>query len=208
MRVRNCLLSHRTPDHPVAQLRLFESLADQRVADGSDTLQLVLSACKFLDLTLVLQTADFQMCVLSACPSVLLGLTRALLSHEWMFVTDTVDAIYPPDSWVPQAIVDRLGEVIASQPANGRSSATPASKSPVVDELSGSVLSRSSATAALRRPLIQARQVRSIQALEPFFSTISLAAYEAVYHSAGGGARVDWPAVEASLERDIFEGAA
>ncbi|KAK4333987.1 Protein dopey [Rhodotorula toruloides] len=188
-RIDNQHLSGLWPVILTELLRLFESLADQRVADGSDTLQLVLSACKFLDLTLVLQTADFQI-------------------HEWMFVTDTVDAIYPPDSWVPQAIVDRLGEVIASQPANGRSSATPASKSPVVDELSGSVLSRSSATAALRRPLIQARQVRSIQALEPFFSTISLAAYEAVYHSAGGGARVDWPAVEASLERDIFEGAA
>ncbi|BGP31712.1 hypothetical protein JCM10296v2_003486 [Rhodotorula toruloides] len=171
-------------------LRLFESLASQRVPDGSDTLQLVLSACKFLDLTLVLQTADFQI-------------------HEWMFVTDTVDAIYPPDSWVPQAIVDRIGEVIALQPANGRSSATPAPKGSTIDDgFSGSVLSRSSATAPLRRPLIQARQVRSIQELEPFFSTISLAAYEAVYHSAGGGARVDWPAVEASLERDIFEGRA
>lgn len=126
-----------------------------------------------------------------------------------MFVTDTVDAIYPPDSWVPQAIVDRLGEVIVLQPANGRSSATPAPKNSKIDDgCSGSVLSRSSATASLRRPLIQARQVRSLQELEPFFSTISLAAYEAVYHSAGGGARVDWPAVEASLERDIFEGTA
>lgn len=130
-------------------------------------------------------------------------------SHEWMFVTDTVDAIYPPNSWIPQAIMDRLGEVIAAQPANGRSTATPSSKvSTSDDDFSGSVLSRSSATSTLRRPLIHARQVRSIRDLEPFFSTISLAAYEAVYHSAGGGARVDWPAVEASLERDIFEGAA
>lgn len=30
-------------------------------ADGSDDLQLVLAACKFLDLLLVLQTEDFQM---------------------------------------------------------------------------------------------------------------------------------------------------
>ncbi|GEM07562.1 cellular morphogenesis-related protein [Rhodotorula toruloides] len=188
-RIDNQHLSGLWPVILTELLRLFESLADQRVSDGSDSLQLVLSACKFLDLTLVLQTADFQI-------------------HEWMFVTDTVDAIYPPNSWIPQAIMDRLGEVIAMQPANGRSSATSASKTSVVDEVSGSVLSRSSATAPLRRPLIQARQVRSIQDLEPFFSTISLAAYEAVYHSAGGCARVDWPAVEASLERDIFDGAA
>ncbi|BGP07694.1 Protein dopey-1 [Rhodotorula toruloides] len=189
-RIDNQHLSGLWPVILTEMLRLFESLANQRVPDGSDTLQLVLSACKFLDLTLVLQTADFQI-------------------HEWMFVTDTVDAIYPPDSWVPQAIVDRLGEVIVLQPANGRSSATPAPKNSKIDDgCSGSVLSRSSATASLRRPLIQARQVRSLQELEPFFSTISLAAYEAVYHSAGGGARVDWPAVEASLERDIFEGTA
>lgn len=45
----------------VAQLRLFESLVDHTVPDKSELLQLVLSACKFLDLTLVLQTEDFQM---------------------------------------------------------------------------------------------------------------------------------------------------
>jgi hypothetical protein len=43
------------------QLRLFDSLVDHAVPDGSDLLQLVLSACKFLDLTLVLQTEEFQM---------------------------------------------------------------------------------------------------------------------------------------------------
>jgi hypothetical protein len=50
----------------LSQLRLFESLVDRKVPDGSDLLQLILSACKFLDLTLVLQTEDFQMCVLFA----------------------------------------------------------------------------------------------------------------------------------------------
>lgn len=44
-------------------LRLFESLSERTVPDGSDLLQLVLSACKFLDLTLALQTEDFQMSV-------------------------------------------------------------------------------------------------------------------------------------------------
>jgi hypothetical protein len=46
------------------QLRLFDSLIEQAVPDNSDFLQLVFSACKFLDLTLVLQTEDFQMFVL------------------------------------------------------------------------------------------------------------------------------------------------
>lgn len=43
------------------QLRLFESLVERTVPDKSDLLQLVLSSCKFLDLTLVLQTEEFQM---------------------------------------------------------------------------------------------------------------------------------------------------
>lgn len=47
------------------QLRLFDSLIEQAVPDNSDFLQLVFSACKFLDLTLVLQTEDFQMFALS-----------------------------------------------------------------------------------------------------------------------------------------------
>lgn len=29
-----------------------------------------------------------------------------------MFITDTVDAAYPPESWTPQATMDRLGEII------------------------------------------------------------------------------------------------
>jgi hypothetical protein len=29
-----------------------------------------------------------------------------------MFITDTVDAAYPPESWSPQATMDRLGEIL------------------------------------------------------------------------------------------------
>lgn len=42
-------------------MRLFQSLIEELPADGSDHLHLVLSACKFLDLLLTLQTEDFQM---------------------------------------------------------------------------------------------------------------------------------------------------
>ena len=56
-------LSIRTVADEFRQLRLFESLVDHAVPDGSDLLQHVLAACKFLDLTLVLQTDDFQMYV-------------------------------------------------------------------------------------------------------------------------------------------------
>ena len=32
-------------------------------------------------------------------------------SHQWVFVTDTVDAVYRPDNWSPDAVMDRLAEV-------------------------------------------------------------------------------------------------
>ena len=34
-----------------------------------------------------------------------------------MFITDTVDAIYRPDDWLPEALLDRLAEVVGDLPA-------------------------------------------------------------------------------------------
>ncbi|KAM0788392.1 hypothetical protein ACM66B_001530 [Microbotryomycetes sp. NB124-2] len=164
-------------------LRLFDSVVDHSVPDKSDLLHLVLSACKFLDLTLVLQTEEFQI-------------------HEWMFVTDTVDAIYPPDNWLPQAIMDRLGELVQSR-------ATRTIESPVIAEKKEAELADSfdnalaTSFATGRRPFLVARKIDSIGELEPFFSRVSLASYESIY---GNGGRVDVAAVEALLERDIFDG--
>ncbi|KAM0754971.1 hypothetical protein T439DRAFT_284317 [Meredithblackwellia eburnea MCA 4105] len=153
-------------------LRLFESLVDQKVPDGSDLLQLVLSACKFLDLTLVLQTEEFQI-------------------HEWMFVTDTVDAVYPPEAWIPQAIMDRLGEIIGGSATSVVPTADPA------------ISQWASSRVHPRKPLLIAKRIDSITDLEPFFSSISLSAYEAVYNSGG---RVDWEAVEKQLKSELFDG--
>lgn len=44
-------------------LRVFEATMDNPPADDSEDLLLVLAACKFLDLLLVIQTEDFQMWV-------------------------------------------------------------------------------------------------------------------------------------------------
>ncbi|GAA5884793.1 hypothetical protein JCM16303_007269 [Sporobolomyces ruberrimus] len=165
-------------------LRLFESLVDRKVADGSDLLQLILSACKFLDLTLVLQTEDFQI-------------------HEWMFVTDTVDAIYPPDAWLPQAIMDRLGEILSDPHHASTAPTLPANFTSADPSQGDPVAMGGSHPPTARRPLLSARRLATIIDLEPFFATVSLAAYESVYNS---GNRIDWTAVESLLERDIFEG--
>lgn len=56
----------------------------------------------------------------------------------------------------------------------------------------------------MRRPLLgTVRQVDSIRDLIPFFSGVSMSAYESVYLSGG---LVDWDAVERSLVDDMFDG--
>ncbi|GAA6052531.1 hypothetical protein JCM3770_003812, partial [Rhodotorula araucariae] len=186
-RIDNQHLSGLWPVILTELLRLFDSLVDQTVPDDSDLLQLVLSACKFLDLTLVLQTEEFQI-------------------HEWMFVTDTVDAMYPPENWLPQAIMDRLGEILSGPRPPGITSMAPVGDTTTLIDLEASTVSNEGDAVAgpsARRPLLPARRIRSIRELEPFFATVSLAAYESIYKS---GCRIDWDAVERSLERDVFEG--
>lgn len=49
------------------QYRLFEQIMTTLPADGSEDLPLILSACKCLDLLLVLQTEEFQVYVRLHC---------------------------------------------------------------------------------------------------------------------------------------------
>ena len=56
----------------------------------------------------------------------------------------------------------------------------------------------------MRRPLLsQVRQIDSIHDLIPFFTHVSIASYEGVYHCAGN---IDWTAVEEGLLSEMFEG--
>ena len=48
-----------------------------------------LQGAKLLDLLLLLKPEEFQL-------------------HEWLFVNDTVDAVYPPHDFKPTALADRM----------------------------------------------------------------------------------------------------
>lgn len=39
--------------------------------------------------------------------------------HQWIFITDTVDAVYRPNEWFPTALLDRLAEVVGQLPSEG-----------------------------------------------------------------------------------------
>ncbi|KIM47693.1 hypothetical protein M413DRAFT_439360 [Hebeloma cylindrosporum] len=151
--------------------RIFEHTMINLPGDGSEELQLILSACKCLDTLLVLQTEEFQI-------------------HQCVFITDTVDAVYRPDDWFPEAMMDQLSEIAGSLPISS-------------NHLDDHSIGRHQQP-AMRRPLLGTlRQIESIRDLVPFFSNVSLSSYESVYASGGN---IDWEAVEKSIMDDMFEG--
>jgi hypothetical protein len=83
-------------------------------SDGSEALPLVLSVCKFIDLLVVLQTEEFQMYA-SFSPYFYPQLSRAT-RHQWIFITDTIDAVYRPDEIIPEAMLDQLSEIAGGLP--------------------------------------------------------------------------------------------
>lgn len=113
-----------------------------------------------------------------------------------MFVTDTVDAVYRPDSWSPEAMMDRLAEVATSAPAvETKANSAPSEVQPIATFVDTSC--------PARRPMLNAvRSIESIRDLAPFFSSVSITSYESIYASGGV---VDWMAVEKGLIDDMFE---
>ncbi|WVW80007.1 hypothetical protein I302_101980 [Kwoniella bestiolae CBS 10118] len=151
-------------------LRIFELTMDDPPEDGSEELQLVLAACKFLDLLLVIQSEDFQV-------------------HQWMFITDTTDAIYPAEGCSPEALMDCLSNILADGQRGS-------------DHSNDQILLSEQNESAPRKPsLSSVTTLNSIYQLQPFFSRASIDTFEGVF----GGMGVDWEAVEEGLSREIFQ---
>jgi len=150
--------------------REFQQALASAPSDKSDELQLVLSTCKFLDLLVTLQTEEFQV-------------------HQWIFITDTIDAVYRADNSKPESLMDLLTEATSAIP-NGR------------NELHGPLDDISWRDVSMRRPMLRSvHHISSVQDLIPFFSRISLYAYETTY----AGGLIDWDAVEQGLLGDLFD---
>lgn len=167
-------------------VRIFEQILVVPPQDGSDDLLLALSACKFLDLLIVLQTEEFQV-------------------HQWMFITDTVDALYRPDDWRPESLMDQLAQVTSGIPDTRKAQTNGAEINSAPGNAADSHVKTNIATSnsVSRRPLLgSVKSIDKIKDLQPFFSCISLFAYESTY----AGGLVDWDAVEQGLLNDMFEG--
>lgn len=114
----------------------------------------MLQACKLLDTLLVLAPDDFQLL-------------------EWLFVTDTIDAVYPPNRWEPTAIVDEVSQSL------GQQSATSAT-SPDIEN--------TEANSGTKQPWLTSDWIRETakdeiveRVLRPFFDRLSIYAFESTY---------------------------
>ena len=131
----------------------------------------LLQAAKLLDLLVVMSPEDFQL-------------------HEWLFITDTIDAVYRPDDWEPTALADDLAENLDT------AGVSEVSGQPAMSEASflNSLLRDDTGPMMTKDELIR-------KVLKPFFGHLSIASYEATYKMAD----VDLQLQRDLLLRDIME---
>ena len=134
----------------------------QAVVDGKAeeySVFVSLQATKLLDLLLLLQPDGFQL-------------------HEWLFLTDTLDAMYPPDDWRPSALADAVADTGARSPSR--------------------------VTPGLLRPRLNANQIPDDMIIDelvrPYLGHLSIQAFENNY----GLAAVDRGACIDDLLEDLF----
>lgn len=146
----------------------------------------VLQACKVLDLLVTLDLDDFQL-------------------HEWLFITDTIDAVYRPSTaaFTATALADEIAEALGNEPL----SAAPH------HERQGQQVSTSTRQSFLEPLLsgledVEASEVKllpkrdlAMRVLQPFFGQLGIWAFEATYSMLDA----DIEACERRLLEDIFE---
>ncbi|KAF2815048.1 cellular morphogenesis regulator dopa [Mytilinidion resinicola] len=151
----------------------------------------LLQACKLLDALVVLLPDDFQ-------------------CNEWVFVADTIDAVYRPADWHPSALADEIAEVLAAAetptsraahhhppafPAVNRG--TTAKRTPWLDPLIAAV--QGSEEGADVRAMARSELVSRV--LRPFLGQLGLVAFEATY----GMGEADVEGVRVGLLADLCE---
>ncbi|PYH46542.1 cellular morphogenesis regulator DopA [Aspergillus saccharolyticus JOP 1030-1] len=133
----------------------------------------LLQACKLLDTLLVLAPDDFQLL-------------------EWLYVTDTIDAIYPPERFEPMALADEVSQSLGMRGVTSTDGAGEAAN------LSQGV-KQPSLTADWLRETAKDEIVDRV--LRPFFDQLSIHAFESTYSM--GQPRLD--ACLNDLLADIFD---
>ncbi|KAJ2986478.1 hypothetical protein NUW58_g5009 [Xylaria curta] len=140
----------------------------------------ILHACKLLDVLIAAAPDDFQL-------------------HEWLFITDTIDAIYRSATYQPIALVDELSEELGNATIG---SGMPTESAPAI----------ASSGPGQRRPLlgpggindelmVDRRDELIVKVLRPFFGQLSIYAYESTYAMGA----LDIESCVQNLLKDMFD---
>ncbi|KAK3341517.1 Dopey, N-terminal-domain-containing protein [Lasiosphaeria hispida] len=178
---------HLAPLWPVVNAELHAAVSSVVAPDHSgpsDTYgnPSVMQACKLLDLLVCAAPDDFQL-------------------HEWLFVTDTIDAVYRPPAYQPVALVDEVSEELGASGIGAGS----------VGGVQAESAAHVAATGGVRRPLLGAgisdevsldrKDELVAKVLRPFFGQLSIFAFESTYAMAP----LDWEGCVQGLVRDLFD---
>lgn len=175
---------------PTINDELYRCISSILAADhnqSSDTYNsfAILQSCKLLDVLLCTAPDEFQL-------------------HEWLFITDTIDAIYKPPNYQPVGLIDEISEELGS---------TTLGVTPYQEYQSTALSAQLSGAKRMRRPLLAPGGVDCSTAnldkmdelvgkiLRPFFAQLSIFAFERTYEMG----TVDWEACRRSLMVDLFD---
>lgn len=153
--------------------------ADHSKASETYTNASILQACKLLDLLICTAPDDFQL-------------------HEWLFVTDTIDAVYRSPDYQPVALVDELSEELGAVTAH--------------TSVQSETAAHLAASSSHRRPLLGPGGINDdlsvdrkdelvAKVLRPFFGQLSIFAFESTYAMAP----LDREFCVQGLLKDIFD---
>ena len=160
---------------PTIYSELRDALSSAFPSEPQDALDAscLLQACKLLDILLTLGLEDFQM-------------------HQWLFITDTTDAVYRPQDCNSAALVDELAEGLDSSSGESHT-------------YTNSLINVTST--GKRRPLLSSIVTKGIKkeeimehVLRPFFRQLSIFAFESTYSMEAP----DWKACYDDLIADLF----
>jgi hypothetical protein len=122
----------------------------------------LLQACKLLDLLVALSPEEFQL-------------------HEWLYISDTVDAVYQPSDWKPSALADQIAEILGSDGVEDATGVT--APTPTISTASGRrrplIMDESNSDKGDYKAMTHDDFARAV--LRPFLSQLSIHAYEGVY---------------------------
>jgi hypothetical protein len=141
----------------------------------------ILQACKLLDLLICVAPDDFQL-------------------HEWLFVTDTIEAVYRSSTYQPVALVDEISEELGATTIAGHDDAT------IMAQMA------TNQNGPRRLPLLGAGGINDdvsferkdelvAKVLRPFFGQLSIFAFESTYAMGA----LDRDACVEALLRDVFD---